>query len=127
MLRKSAIEKVDQSTPGYYSTFFIVPKKDGGHHPVLNLRPLSKRIVYHKFRMETNTSILEKNSQGEWLASLDLKDAYFHIPILPAHRPYLRFAFLGTAYQYKVLPFGLTTASQRLSSPLLAVAKELII
>ena len=53
-----------------------------------------------------NASILENMSQGEWLASLDMKNPYFHVPILPAHRPHLRFAFLVTAYQYKVLPFG---------------------
>ena len=37
-------------------------------------------------------------------------DAYFHLPIAPHHRPYLRFAFEGRAYQYRVLPFGLSIA-----------------
>ncbi|XP_016330768.1 dihydroxyacetone phosphate acyltransferase-like [Sinocyclocheilus anshuiensis] len=40
--------------------------------------------------------------------AIDLKDAYFHVSILPGHRPFLRFAFEGRAYQYKVLPFGLS-------------------
>ncbi len=35
------------------------------------------------------------------------KDAYFHVSILPTHRKFLRFAFGGKAYQYRVLPFGL--------------------
>ncbi|XDV37836.1 hypothetical protein PO909_007375 [Leuciscus waleckii] len=39
--------------------------------------------------------------------AIDLKDVYFHVSILPRHRPFLRFAFEGRAYQYKVLPFGL--------------------
>ncbi len=43
----------------------------------------------------------------DWFAAIDLKDAYFHVSILPRHRPFLRFAFEGRAYQYKVLPFGL--------------------
>ncbi len=38
---------------------------------------------------------------------IDLKEAYFHISILPQHRKFLRFAFGGKAYQYRVLPFGL--------------------
>ncbi len=42
--------------------------------------------------------------------SLDLKDAYIHIQIAPHHRPFLRFAFEGVAYQYTVLPFGLSLA-----------------
>ncbi|XDV52760.1 hypothetical protein PO909_021427 [Leuciscus waleckii] len=44
----------------------------------------------------------------DWFAAIDLKDAYFHVPILPRHRPFLHFAFEGRAYQYKVLPFGLS-------------------
>ncbi|KAI2648125.1 ORF V: Enzymatic polyprotein [Labeo rohita] len=42
------------------------------------------------------------------LLAKDLKDAYFHVSILPRHRPFLRFAFEGRAYQYRVLPFGLS-------------------
>ncbi len=42
--------------------------------------------------------------------SLDLKYAYFHIQVAPHHRQFLRFAFEGVAYQYKVLPFGLSLA-----------------
>ncbi len=44
---------------------------------------------------------------GDWFVTIDLKDAYFHIEILPQHRKFLRFAFGGEAYQYRVLPFGL--------------------
>ncbi len=39
---------------------------------------------------------------------VDLKDPYFHVSIIPRHRPFLRFAFKGRAYQYNVLPFGLS-------------------
>ncbi|KAI2643795.1 hypothetical protein H4Q32_029973 [Labeo rohita] len=45
--------------------------------------------------------------RGSRLA-IDLKDAYFHVSILPRHRPFLRFAFEGRVYQYKVLPFCLS-------------------
>lgn len=43
----------------------------------------------------------------DWFVTIDLRDAYFHISILPSHRKFLRFAFRGEAYQYRVLPFGL--------------------
>ncbi len=46
----------------------------------------------------------------DWFCSLDLKDAYFHIQIAPHHRRFLRFAFEGVAYQYTVLPFGVSLA-----------------
>ncbi len=37
-------------------------------------------------------------------------DAYFYIKTSSHHRPFLRFAFEGVAYQYTVLPFGLSLA-----------------
>ncbi len=34
------------------------------------------------------------------------EDPYFHVSILPCHRPFLRFAFEGRAYQYRSCPSG---------------------
>ncbi len=48
--------------------------------------------------------------EGDWFVTVDLKDAYFHIQVVQRHRKFLRLAFGGKAYQYKVLPFGLTLA-----------------
>ncbi len=48
--------------------------------------------------------------EGDWFVTIDLKDAYFHIQVVQRHRRFLRFAFGGKAYQYKVLPFGLALA-----------------
>ena len=111
MKKKNAIEQVDpKTTLGFYSTFFLVPKKDGGRRPVLNLKGLNKFIQITTFKMQTPQLIISHLQQGVWLASLDLKDAYFHVPIRPDHRPYLRFEFQGQVFQFKVLPFGLSTA-----------------
>ncbi len=38
------------------------------------------------------------------------RTAYFHIQVAPHNRRFLRFAFERVAYQYKVLPFGLSLA-----------------
>ncbi|XDV14355.1 hypothetical protein PO909_014626 [Leuciscus waleckii] len=57
--------------------------------------------------MLTAKRIFECVRPQDWFAAIDLKDAYFHVSILPRHRPFLRFAFEGQAYQYAVLPFGL--------------------
>ncbi len=45
--------------------------------------------------------------RGLFFFTIDLKDAYFHISILLYHRKFLRFAFGGRAYKYRVLPFCL--------------------
>ena len=46
----------------------------------------------------------------DWPVSIDLKDAFFHIPILKTHCKFLRFFWRGKLYQFLVLPFGLCTA-----------------
>ena len=41
--------------------------------------------------------------------SIDFKDAYY-IPLNLQYRKYLRFHIQGQSYQFKALPFGLSTA-----------------
>ncbi|XP_067654175.1 uncharacterized protein [Haliotis asinina] len=62
------------------------------------------------FWMTSLEQIRDKLSPGAWLASLNLQDAYLHVPIHPHHRKYLRFVFNGIHYQWRVLPFGISTA-----------------
>lgn len=47
---------------------------------------------------------------GNWFVTINLKGAHFHIQIVKRHRTFLRFAFEGKAYQYRVFPFGLALA-----------------
>ena len=63
-----------------------------------------------EFKMETPETIRTSLQQGEWVTSVDFKDAYFHIPIQEQSRKYLRFHVQGRTYQFKALPFGLSTA-----------------
>ena len=60
--------------------------------------------------METPRTIRTSLQQGEWVTSVDFKDAYFHIPIQEQSRKYLRFHVQGRTYHFKALPFGLSTA-----------------
>ena len=60
--------------------------------------------------METLESVSQGINGNNWTASLDLKDAYFHVPIHRDHWQYLHFCIESQCYQYKVLPFGLTTS-----------------
>ncbi|KAF7241744.1 Solute carrier family 15 member 2 [Varanus komodoensis] len=111
-LRKGVIRQVFPSDGlhGFYSRYFTVPKRDGGLRPILNLRDLNKFIVPKQFRMTTLQNILPLLRREDWFASLDLKDAYFHISFHPSYRRFLRFAVAPHLYEFTVLPFGLATA-----------------
>ena len=41
-----------------------------------------------------------------YMASTDLKDAFYSIPIHPKHQKYLRFVVLSKIYQYTCMPNG---------------------
>ncbi|XP_061590737.1 uncharacterized protein LOC133456285 [Cololabis saira] len=112
LLDKKAITRVHPHTQssGFYSTYFLIPKKDTSLRPVLDLRGLNQYLKVLPFRMLRTRDVLQSVTPGEWFTSIDLKDAYFHVPIHPDHRRFLSFAFQGHAYQFTVLPFGLSLA-----------------
>ena len=114
MLTKEAVELIslDNISPGFYSRIFVVPKSSGSWRPVIDLSPLNKTVTLTKFRMETPQSVLAALNPGDWMTSIDLKDAYFHIPIHNNSRRYLRFVWEDQVLQFKALCFGLSTAPQ---------------
>ena len=143
LLLKRAVVAIDplREPPGFFSTMFLVRKKSGGWRPILNLKGLNKFILPEKFRMETLASVKAalgesrlhrlaltrergdpSDEPGPWAVSLDLKDAYFHVSILPSHAKYFRFAYRGAVYEYRVLPFGLSTAPRTFTRLVRALA-----
>ena len=102
LLEKGAIEPVPfvEQHLGFYSTMFLVPKKSGELRPVINLRPLNQYLRTEHFKMDTLSKVLNLVKKGDWAITVDLRDAYFHIPIFRRHRKFLRFCIQGRAYQY---------------------------
>ncbi len=95
LLRKEAIEVVPprERESGFYSRYFVVPQKDGGLRPILDLHQLNRSVSRLKFKMLTLKQVMSQIKSKDWFVTIDLKDAYFHISILPSHREFLRFAF----------------------------------
>ena len=112
MHAKGALEIARDPGPGFYSRLFLVEKATGGWRPVIDLSHLNDFVQLTPFKMEAVASVLLSVREGDFLASLDLKDAYFQIPIHGSSRKLLRFMSEGTVYQFKALCFGLSTAPQ---------------
>ena len=91
----------------------------------MDLRVLNRSLHRLPFKMLTQKRIFKCIRPQDWFAGIDLKDAYFHVSILPRHRPFLRFAFEGRAYQYKSYPSGwpCRPVSSRKSRPLLPMCE----
>ena len=68
--------------------------------------------LWHNFRMETKVPSVASIRIGDTMFSIDLKDAYFQIPVHPELRPYPQFMSGKRKQQFKALYFGLLTTSQ---------------
>ena len=110
LLRKGALEKVKDSHKAFYSNLFLVSKKDRGLRPVINFSGLNPYIKKKSFRMVSLKDVSQTLRKGDWVATIDLKDAYLHVPIASEHRRFLRFWWRGNKFQFRRLPFGLSSA-----------------
>ena len=121
LTNKNAVEPVtNQTSLGFYNRLFLVPKPNNRWRPILDLSTLNTFLNTESFKMETPETIRTSLQAGEWVTSIDFKDAYFHIPIHSQSRKYMRFHIQGHSYQFKALPFGLSTAPMEFT----VVAKE---
>ncbi|XP_071851502.1 uncharacterized protein [Apostichopus japonicus] len=60
--------------------------------------------------MENLHLIISLLRKGIWAATVDLKDAYLHIPMNREHRRFVAFQYADRDYLFRALPFGLSTA-----------------
>ena len=59
--------------------------------------------------MPTIKQVWQLIQQGDYAVSINLKDAYLHIPIVKHHHDFLWFIWQNKHYHWKVLPFQLAT------------------
>ncbi|TRY93182.1 hypothetical protein DNTS_006308, partial [Danionella cerebrum] len=109
LLTKGAVEPVPPADMerGFYSPYFLVPKKAGGLRPILDLKRLNRHLAKYRFKMLTVRCILPCIRPGDWFATIDLKDAYFQVEVVPRHRPFLRAMLTSTRSYPSVLPYPL--------------------
>ena len=111
LMTKNAVEPVtNQTSLGFYNQLFLVPKPNNRWRPILDLSNLNKYLKTQSFKMETPETIRTSLQTGEWVTSIDFKDAYFHIPIQSQSKKYTHFHKQDKAYHFKALSFGLSTA-----------------
>ena len=122
LIAKSAVDLAPLPSLGFYSHLFVVWKTSWSWRPVIDLSTVNIFVDVSHFRMETIQSVLLSVHHGDWMASIDLKEAYLQVPVHPDSCCFLRFVAQGRVYQFSALCFGLSTAPQVFSQVMAPVS-----
>ena len=119
---------MDARPDQFVSRIFEVPKKTGDYRLILDLHDLNTYLKKVHFKMEGLHTISSLIHLDDFLASLDLQDAFLTIPMHPDFFKFLCFDFDGVRYCFVALVFGLSCAprvfTKLLKVPLSALRLE---
>lgn len=110
LISTGAVTECQPCEGQFISSFFLRQKPNGKMRFILNLKQLNKFIDTEHFKIEDLRTAVKLISKNCYMASLDLKDAYFFVKIHPSSRKYLRFNWDNKTYEFNAMPFGLSTA-----------------
>ena len=75
------MRQIKKPQPLFFSHLFVVPKDETKVRPIIDLSALNKFLVIPSFKMETALEIALTIVGSLWGCKIDLKDAYFHVPV----------------------------------------------
>ena len=91
----------------FVTRLFTLPKKVGNSRRLIhNLKPLNLYCLSKKFKMEGLKEVRVLLREGDYMTKIDIKSAFYHIPLHPKVRKYFQFRFQGRVYQWRFLPMG---------------------
>ena len=101
--------------PQFCNPLHVAVQSSGKLRLILDLSHLNKFIIKKSVKYEDLRTVLQMFPPRMFVFSFDLKSAYHHIDICEEHRKFLSFKWPSSDgvmkfYEFKVLPFGLTSA-----------------
>ena len=108
LLKTKVIEETETEEGEHISPIFVVPKPDGSVRLILNLKKFNESVEYQHFKMENAATAMQMMRKNCYMASVDLRSAYYSVPVDKNHRKYLKFIWNGQLYQFTCFPNGLT-------------------
>jgi hypothetical protein len=127
-LERGIIVISDHEEGEFISNVFLREKKDGSFRMILNLKDFNQFIPYHHFKMDNINSCICLMKPLCYMASIDLKDAYFSLPVHQNSQKYLKFVWQGVLYKFTCMPQGLACAPRpftKLLKPVYAYLRSL--
>ena len=119
---------VEPSNSPWSSPIVLVRKKDGNYRFCVDFRKVNSVTTRDASPLPFVTNTLDKLRDACYLSSLDVKSAYWQVPVTEESRPITAFVVPGRGlFQFKRMPFGLHNAPatwQRLIDRVLGVDLE---
>lgn len=98
LIKVGAVSECLHEKGEFVSPFFLTKKPNGKNRFILNLKELNKFIEAPHFKLEDFRTVTKLINSNWFLANIDLKDAYFLVPIHKSSKKYLRFCFNKKCY-----------------------------
>lgn len=128
LLELQVIRETSRFEGQILSPVFLRKKKDGGVRMILNLEKLNTHIPYQHFKMENFAQAIRLINKGDYMASVDLRHAYYTIKIAEEQQRFLCFKWQGRIYQFTCLPNGIAEGPRlftKLMKPVYAKLREM--
>lgn len=111
MLENAVIEESNSS----WSSPMTLVQKTGKDRACLDARKVNERMVKDAYPLPHIEGILSRLQDTQYISAIDLKDAFWQIPLEKESRKFTAFTVPGRPlYQFTVMPFGLCNAAQRM-------------
>lgn len=108
LLQLKVISVTEREYGQIISPIFLRKNKDGGYRIILNLVKLNLHIPYIHFKMEDFELAIKLIHAGDYLASVDLRHAYYSVLLAEEQRRFFCFTWQGVTYHFNCLPNGVS-------------------
>ena len=109
LLADNRVEELS-SPPVILNPLTVSVQNSGKKRLILDLRHINLHVFKQKFKCEGLHTIRDVFSKHFFVFSFDLKSGYHHVDIFPAHFWLSPGTGVARYFQFKVLPFGLSSA-----------------
>lgn len=111
--RMIKLDVVEKSNSPWCQPIVLTKKKNGKDRLCIDCRELNRVTTKSKYALPRIEQILSRLGKAKYITSIDLQDAYWQIPLQKDSRSKTAFIIPGRGmWQFKVVPFGLTTSAQ---------------